>query len=209
MKTIKIILAFLSVLSLTTLNVYGFTPVVKLVKPEPSMAYNRGVWDSLKDSLAQATELKYGLPHGICRAEALQESAYNPWAFRVETSFVNDGGRYSRNVEREAEAFVYDTSNHFADVTDNFVNVERIERGESFGLFQIMGENLRILGYKNRFINPTLVEQFDFFGKFYQKLWLTYHSIAICASVYNSGSVRNKNGQYAHNIIRYQRQFRY
>ena len=50
-------------------------------------------WTSQMDALAHQTEQQFGLPHGLCRAEALQESGYDTNATREEGGYFNQGSR--------------------------------------------------------------------------------------------------------------------
>jgi hypothetical protein len=156
------------------------------------------------DSLAKATESKYGLPHGTCRAFALQESNYNASATRVETGYFNTGSRYYANIVRDAS--------QFADKYGCDEITERAYRSISFGCFQVMGENLRSLGYAEITLpkfTKDLPAQFEYFGKFVAPLWNKYHSLAKVASVYNTGSPNKTGRQYVKNVCRYQKKFNY
>jgi hypothetical protein len=155
------------------------------------------------DSNARRTERKFNLPHGTCQAFALQESHYDWQATRVEMSYYNDGTRYWRKIAEDSRAYL-DTAHYPMPLS-----IERSQRAESTGLFQIMGENLRILGFERQYIELTLAEQFEYFGRYIAPLFARWHSLAIVASVYNSGSSKNRAGSYAKHIVAYQRKFYY
>lgn len=160
-------------------------------------------WNGRMDSLARWVEEQNGFPRGMARAFALQESTYDSNAVRVEVGYFNDGSRYWKKIADDSRAYLGDTANHALIP----LSIERSQRSESFGLFQIMGQNYRVMGYAKEFIQPTLQEQFEYFGKFVAPLWKKYHSLAIVASVYNSGQPTHASGSYAKNIVKYQKQF--
>ena len=165
---------------------------------------NAPSWTPKMDSFAHFYEAKYSLPHGLMRAESLQESGYDTEASREENSYYNDGSLYAKNVTAEAKAFL-----DACDYCQQTIELERSQRGISFGLFQMLGENFRVAGYKKEFIDPTIDEQFDYAAKALSKLWNKYHSVALVASCWNTGEPKNPNGKYAKNIVKYVNQFKY
>lgn len=75
--------------------------------------------------LIKAKASSLGIDPSLACAVAEQESAGNPWAIRYEPAF------YSR----------YETS-------QNLTPTEKTARSMSWGLFQLMGESAREIGYK-------------------------------------------------------------
>lgn len=161
-------------------------------------------WNDRLENLAKQTEAKYHLPHGSCRAFALQESYYDTSASRVESGYYNIGSRYYTSILKDAVAFL--AVHHEYTIPSE---LERAQRSISYGLFQIMGQNYRALGYEDEFIHPTVEEQFEYFAVFLHSLITRYYSLARAASAYNTGNPNNVNRQYVKNILSYQRRFSY
>jgi len=161
-------------------------------------------WTARIDSIARATEQEFGFPHGTCRAFALQESNYDSLATREESSYFNAGSRYQSQIKKDALAFCAAHPEY-----DLPVSVERAQRSISTGFFQIMGEGFRTLGYDAEFIEPSLIEQFHYFGLFVRPLFARYHSLAKVAAAYNTGNPKRTGRSYDRNIVRYQRKFSY
>jgi len=156
------------------------------------------------DNLARQTECKYSLPHGTCRAFALQESNYDSNASRVETGYFNEGSRYFKNIAAESVQFLSENPGFTIPLV-----VERSQRSISHGMYQIMGQNYRAMGYSKEFIDPTLEEQFEYFGKFVSNLFKRYKTLPRVASAYNTGSPDKTYRQYVKNILNYQQKFSY
>ena len=172
----------------------------------------RSQWTPEMDSLAKVTEENFCLPSGICRAFALQESNYNPNAERVEGNYVTSGGTYAKNIRRSAYAF---SINHGWQPS---VLTEIYQRGKSVTMFQVMGQNIRDLGYNEPYLNHiSLPEQFVFFGTFVSKLYKKHKgNMASVASEYNGGygavayKLRNgvyRNQSYVNSILKYIKRF--
>lgn len=168
-----------------------------------SFAFGQNRWTSRMDTLAHKTEAEFVLPHGTCQAFALQESNYDTLAVRVEVGYFNDGSRYWKKISSDSKTFL--DSMGYQEPLYN----ERSQRSISTGLFQIMGENIRIMGYLKEFIYLSIEEQFHYFGTFVAPLFKKYRSLARVASAYNSGSPNQSSGRYAKNIVRYRKQFSY
>lgn len=149
-------------------------------------------WTERMDSLAKVTESIYNLPHGICQAFALQESAYNHYAIRAEANYIDDEGTYAKNIRSQAAAFVKKKGkpSFFTEV---------VQRGQSYGLFQVMGQNLRTMGLEEPYLEQGfhLKDQFDYFGKFISQLLKKYNgNVSYVASAYNGGSKAINGGNY-------------
>lgn len=168
-------------------------------------------WTNEMDSLAHLTETKYSLPHGTCRAFALQESNYNQYAIRTEANYLTDGGLYAKNIRKQAVAF---------SVTHRYqpsILTEIVQRSQSYTLFQIMGTNLRELGLKVSFFQEDLVlqDQFMYFGVFISRLVKKHKgNMEYVASEYNGGSRAIRGGNYTNkgyvkNIMRNLEKFKY
>ncbi len=168
-------------------------------------------WSNEMDSLAKITETKYKLPHGICRAFALQESNYNQYATRVESNYISDSTTFARNIRLQAYEF---SKRHQWQPS---VLTEVVQRGTSYTLFQIMGENLRNMDFQYPFFYEDLAlrDQFRYFGTFISTLLIKHQgNVAFAASEYNggSGAIRGgdfKNPRYVHHILRYLDEFKY
>lgn len=169
-------------------------------------------WTSEMDSLAKVTEKNFKLPSGTCRAFALQESNYNPNAERVEGNYVESNGTYAKNIRRAAYKF------SFAHGWQPSVLTEIYQRGKSVTMYQIMGNNVREMGYDEPYINHIpLAEQFFLFGTFVSRLYKKHNgNMASVASEYNGGygavayKLRNgvyRNQSYVNNILKYINRF--
>lgn len=181
-------------------KVFGCIIMLSLLLPSLAHA---GAWTSQMDMLARSTETRYHLPHGTCRAFALQESGYSPQAYRVETGYFNQGSRYYRKVVASSQLFA--ESHAGSDPV-----TEQAYESISFGMFQLMGFNLRSLGCQRIVLTQiSLDEQFEYFGRFVSPLFKRYGSLARVASAYNTGSPNKTGRQYVKNVCRYQRLYSY
>jgi hypothetical protein len=160
-------------------------------------------WTSKMDSLARMTEAEWTMPHGTCKAFSLQESGYDTNAVRIETGYFNAGSKYAKAIETQSQLWVDTNSNKWKIP----VSIERSQRSESFGLFQIMGENYRVLGFNENYIQPTIEEQFYYFGKFAGPEWKKLHNLAKLASWFNSGNPLKTGRAYDRNVTMYQKRF--
>lgn len=165
-------------------------------------------WTKEMQMFAEYTEKQYKLPSGICRAFALQESNYNPFAERVEANYVNEGGTYGKKIRADAYAFAKARRFQPSFLTEVY------NRGKSVTMFQIMGQNLRAMGYDQPFLNYiSLTDQFHYFGEFVSKLFKKHNgNIGHVASEYNggAGAVRSgnyRNAGYVRNILSYRQKF--
>jgi hypothetical protein len=140
-------------------------------------------WTPEMEQFASYTEKQYELPKGLCRAFALKESNYQPFAERVEANYVEKTGTYAKNIR--AAAYKFARERHWQ---PSFLT-EVYNRGKSITLFQIMGQNMRDMGYSQPYLNyVSLNDQFDYFGKFIQPLVKKHKgNIAAVASEYNGG----------------------
>lgn len=160
------------------------------------------------EKFACHTEKEFGLPKGICRAFALQESGYRPFAERVEANYVEKSGTYAKNIRSAAYKFSKERNWIPSFLTEVY------NRGKSVTLFQIMGQNMRDMGYNEPFLNyVSLTDQFHYFGVFVSRLYKKYKgNLGHVASEYNggSGAVRGgnyRNAPYVSNILKNWRQF--
>lgn len=168
------------------------------------------VWTPTMEKFARSAEREYDLPTGICRAFALQESGYNPIAERVEANYVEKTGTYAARVRADAYKFAK------ARNWQPSVLTEIYQRGKSVTLFQIMGVNMRDMGYDEPFLNHVaLTDQFKYFGIFVSRLLKKHKgNLGFAASEYNGGggAVRGgnyRNPEYVKNILRYRQRFAY
>ncbi len=168
-------------------------------------------WTTQMDSLAKVTEKTNNLPHGICRAFALQESNYNQYAVRAEGNYIEKDGSYARGIRASAYKFSKDNNWQPSFLT------EVVQRGESWTMWQLMGDNLRDLGFSYPFFQQdlSLPDQFKYFSLFISKL-LKKNSgnIAYTASEYNggSGAIRGgnfRNKSYVQHILKNIDNFKY
>ncbi len=163
------------------------------------------------DSLAKITETNYNLPHGICRSFALQESNYNQYAIRAEANYIEANGTYARNIR--AASYQYAKAHNWQ---PSFLT-EVVQRGESWGLWQIMGSNMRDMGFDCPFFAGCidLDDQFKYFGIFISKLLKKYNGdISYAAAAYNGGygAIRNgnfRNASYVNHILANIEKFKY
>lgn len=167
-------------------------------------------WTATMEKLARSTERDYELPTGICRAFALQESGYNPRAERVEANYVEKTGTYAAKVRADAYKFakVHNWQPSFL--------TEVYQRGKSVTLYQIMGINMRDMGYDEPFLNYIpLTDQFKYFAIFVSRLLKKHkNNLGYAASEYNGGggAVRGgnfRNPEYVASILRYRARFAY
>lgn len=175
-------------------------------------------WTPVMDSFARATEAEFHFPHGTCRAFARQESGYDTTATRIESPYFNEGSRYATAITSESMEYLAnakDAAIHnrdtalLEDIEAVPLSVERSQRSISYGLFQCMGETLRVCGYDRMLIAPTMAEQFHYFGAFTSGLFKRYHTLARVASAYNTGSPNKTSIRYVKNILKYQKQYAY
>jgi hypothetical protein len=161
------------------------------------------------DSLAKITECKYDLPRGTCQAFSLQESNHSRHAVRVEANYVEASGSYAKRVRTESRAFA--SANNWQ---PSFLT-EVHQRGTSYGPMQIMGINIRALGYKGKFMSEIrLSEHYEFFGRFVANLRKRWPVQSDWIAAYNAGSPRKKNGRYVNqsyvdNVQKYIKRFSY
>lgn len=148
-------------------------------------------WTPQMESLAKSTEAQYNLPRGICKAFARVESSYDSTATREENHYFNDGGSYSVAVKKASVIFLSEHPSY-----GNSLTIERAQRTISVGLFQFMGQLLRDLGYSAEDIDPTVEEQFHYFGIFTAKNRARWSKTTDWIAAYNAGSPRIKNGHY-------------
>jgi len=167
--------------------------------------FSQKKWISKMDSLAHITETKWGLLHGTCRAFSLQESGYDTNAVRIETGYFNVGSKYANTISIQSQLWIDTNSNRWKIP----ISIERSQRSESFGLFQIMGENYRVLGYNANYIQPTMEEQFEYFGKFVGPEWKKLNNLAKLASFFNTGNPNRTGRSYDKNVVKYQKKFSY
>ena len=168
-------------------------------------------WTARMDSLAKVTECKYDLPHGICQAFALQESNYNPYAVRAEGNYITAGGIYASNIRKQS--IVFAKNHNYAPS----ILTEVVQRGQSWTMWQIMGQNLRDLGFDSPFFAGAmwLKKQFEYFATFIGKLLKKHNgNLSYAASEYNGGfgAIRKgnfRNAGYVKNILRNLKQFAY
>lgn len=153
-------------------------------------------WTPEMQKFACHTEKTYGLPSGMCRAFALQESNYQPFAERVEANYVEKSGTYAAKIRATAYAFAKAHNWQPSFLTEVY------QMGKSVTLFQIMGVNMRAMGYDAPFMNyVSLTDQFEYFGKFVRPLLKKHNgNIASVASEYNGGygavAYKSKHGRY-------------
>ncbi len=161
-------------------------------------------WGHREDSLARATETRFALPHGVCHAFSRQESSDRASAVRVETGYFNVGSRYYLGIVRDAS--------DFADKYGVDEITERAYRSISFTRFQLMGQNLRAMGY-NEPIMPLIARndsaQFEYFGKFLSGLFKRYKTLARVASAYNTGNPNKTYRPYVKHILAYRKLYAY
>jgi len=87
--------------------------------------------ESLVDQVKQQATL-YGVDPALACAVAEQESGWNCWAIRFEPAFER---RYIHPALPDAPT------------------TEEMTRAMSFGLFQVMGENARAMGFQHQFLS--------------------------------------------------------
>lgn len=173
----------------------------------PVMAMS-ATWTEQMQRLATQTESKYNLPAGSCYAFAKQESGFNPYATRFETHYGLGGGRYARMVRSHATEW----SRIWHGTPSMWT--ETVDCGKSWGIFQIMGINLRNLGYDGQYMNEILsddglAEQFEYFGRFVRDLRKRFPRLTDWIAAYNAGSPRRTrsgayiNQGYVNNILKY------
>lgn len=132
------------------------------------------------DSLAKLTDATFGLRPGTYQAFSWQESNHRPYAIRTEANYVEASGAYAKRVRAESYAFAKANGWLPSYLTEVY------QRGTSFGPTQIMGINLRAMGYKGPYLQQiTLAEHCEFFGRFFSAL------------------VKKHNGDYAYAIGEY------
>ena len=169
-------------------------------------------WTPEMEKFARHTEKEFGLPSGTCRAFALQESNYQPFAERVEANYVEKTGTYAAKIRSAAYAFAKAHNWQPSFLTEVY------QMGKSVTLFQIMGVNMRDMGYDAPFMNyVALTDQFHYFGIFVSRLHRKHKgNFASVASEYNGGygavaykakHGRYRNQPYVDNILRYQKRF--
>lgn len=175
----------------------------------PAVAQN---WTPEMEKFACHTEKEYGLPSGMCRAFALQESNYQPFAERVEANYVEKTGTYAAKIRAIAYKFAKAHNWQPSFLTEVY------QMGKSVTMYQIMGVNMRAMGYSAPFMNyVALTDQFEYFGRFVKPLLKKHNgNIASVASEYNGGygavaykakHGRYRNQSYVDKILRYIEKF--
>ena len=118
-------------------------------------------WIPYLDSLAKATESRYGLTVGLCRAISWKESKHDSTATRAEGNYTILKTRMAGIIRIRSLKF----SKRHGGIPSFLTEV--FQEGSSHTRFQIMGVNLRSLGvnalYLSRISDSTA---FDCFGKF-------------------------------------------
>lgn len=151
-------------------------------------------WTSEMQDMAWQTENDFGFRHGICHAFAERESdAYDPQSFRTEKNYVELNTRYAKEVRGRAYAFAK---------AHNFIPsyyTEIFQLGSSWGIFQMMGINLRHYGCQRKFLSLIpLKEQFQLFGLMFTDLLTRYKgNYRLAISAWNHGSGRTNYDEYA------------
>ncbi|GEM_PF-3627112 len=126
-------------------------------------------WTPELDSLAKATEAKYGLPANLCRAESWKESKHEPQAIRTEGNYTVGQSKMARLVRARSTAF---SRKHHG--IPSFLT-EVFQEGSSHTRFQILGVNVRALGCTTPFLSDIPdSDAFAYFGKFYAPLFKRY-----------------------------------
>lgn len=133
--------------------------------------------------LIQAKASSMGLDPALCCAIAEQESAGNPWAIRYEPAF------YLR----------YEAS-------QNLTPTEKTARAMSWGLFQLMGESAREIGYKGdlaALCDPSTGIAWGLL-LFQKKLALAKNDVTKALLFWNGGSNTAYPGQVLARVAKYQ-----
>ena len=165
-------------------------------------------WTAEMDSLAKETEAKYKLRPGTCKAFSWQESNHNPYAIRVEANYVEATGAYAKRVRMESRAFSKANNGLPSYLTEVY------QMGTSWTQYQIMGVNVRALGYKSPFLYPIPMHTaFDMFGRFFSNLVKKHNGdYAYAIGEYNGGYgavMRKVNGKWQRRPVLQFRNLRY
>jgi hypothetical protein len=153
-------------------------------------------WTPEMQKFADYTEKRYNLPKGTCRVFALKESNYNQYAERVEANYVEKTGTYAANIRRDAYKFSKEHNWQPSVLTEIY------QRGKSPGMFQVMGQNLRDMGYNEPYMSRfSLTDQFEYFGIFISRLFKKHNgNFRAVAAEYNGGYgavlYKVKHGRY-------------
>lgn len=124
-----------------------------------------------------------GLDPALCCAICEQESAGNPWAIRYEPAFYL---RY--------------------EAAQNLTPTEKTARAMSWGLFQLMGESAREIGYKGdlaALCDPTTGITWGLL-LFQKKLALAKNDVTKALLFWNGGSNTAYPGQVLARVSKYQ-----
>lgn len=137
------------------------------------------------DNLYLASEQTYGLPAGILKSIAIQESGEDPRAFRYEPGFFARYVAPGRSEEDLGGVWPKEVSN----VT------ERMARATSWGLLQVMGQVARELGFAAPYL--TLLSDpaigIDYGARHFTKKLKKYGTVALAVSAYNAGRPNPSN----------------
>lgn len=137
------------------------------------------------EDLYRAAEDEYGLPTGILRSMAVQESNENPWAIRYEPGFFARYLAPSSNEQQLGGVWPHEVSN----IT------ERMARATSFGLIQVMGQVARELGFTAPFLSLLCdpATGLNYGAMHLRNKLKKYGTLALAVSAYNAGAPNPAN----------------
>lgn len=140
-------------------------------------------WTDEMDSLARQIESEYKFPHGICHAFAARESyQYDAESFRTEANYVESNSAMALRVKAQARQFAKQHGG-----IPSYLS-ELYQLGTSWGLFQMMGINLRRFGCNTLFLHSIdLREQFELFAKMFQDNLKRFKTVRNAVSAWNHG----------------------
>jgi hypothetical protein len=159
---------------------------------EHARAQEGDAWTAWDDSLADRIECANGFPKATLQTFAYKESGYNAEAWRFEIAYSDKTGSYYQKIR--ARAYAYCKSRGFNGKPS--VDTEIAQRGISWGMFQILGDNLRECGLKKPFMSTlTRSESFEYFAKFFAPIWNKHKNFLLACVEYNGGAAAVTRGR--------------
>lgn len=149
-------------------------------------------WTAWDDSLAARMECANEFPEATFQTFAYKESGYNAEAWRFEIAYSDKTGSYYQKIR--ARAYAYCKARGFNGKPS--VDTEIAQRGISWGMFQILGDNLRECGLKKPFMSTlTRSESFEYFAKFFAPIWNKRRNFHLACVEYNGGAAAVARGR--------------
>jgi hypothetical protein len=171
---------------------FGFAALAIWLFTAPNAAAQADAWTRSDDSIADRIECANGFPEATLQTFAYKESGYDAEAWRFEIAYSDKTGSYYQKIRARAYAFCKARGFNGRPSVDT----EIAQRGISWGMFQMLGDNLRETGCKRLFMSGlTRAESFEFFALFFDKIWQKRKNFHLACVEYNGGAAAVTRGR--------------